>query len=102
MDPIESANEAVNDTKAHQIAMMQGVKAVITKTVANFDPQKLEKECSVGFAPFGKGARLWEYYCEHFNKIAEDSSNNANNQFSQYFSEQYAKQLKNAKRAFPK
>lgn len=93
MDPIESAKEAVDDAKAHQIAMVSGISATIRNTVACFDPEKLEKDFDVGFAFGGKRAKYWELYIEKYSKLAKDVESGSNDMFSEQFREHYEKQL---------
>lgn len=93
MDPITSAKEAVDDAKAHQIAMVSGISATISNTVACFNPEKLEKDFDVGFVLRGKRAKYWELYVERYSKIAKDVESGSNDMFSEQFREHYENQL---------
>jgi type VI secretion system protein len=95
MDPIESAEEAVNDAKAHQMAMVSGLDAAIQSTIASFEPNQLEKEFNkeVGFT-FSKKSKYWEHFHQKFKQIADEAESTSNSQFSEQFRQHYEAQIK--------
>lgn len=94
LSPIQSVQEAVNDTKAHQVAMLSGMTAAIQTILARFDPIELEKELDQGFSFTSKKARYWEAYKENYKQIAEDSENNFNQLFAEEFRKTYEEQVR--------
>ncbi len=95
MDPIESAEEAVNDAKAHQMAMVSGLNAAIESTIAAFDPTRLEKEFDqdTGFT-FSKKSKYWQCFHDKFKHIADEVESSSNNLFSQQFRQHYEQQIR--------
>ncbi len=95
MDPIESAEEAVNDAKAHQMAMVSGLDAAIAATISAFDPEQLEKEFDQdsGFT-FSKKSKYWQHFHEKFKQIADEAESTSNSQFSQQFRQHYEAQIR--------
>ena len=93
MDPVSSANEAVADAKAHQVAMISGLNSTIDATISIFDPKNLQKEFNVGFA-FSKNSKYWDLYVEKFNSIAKSARNETDNVFTNSFKMQYEKQVR--------
>lgn len=92
LDPVTSANEAVNDAKAHQVAMISGLNSAIEATIAAFDPKTLENEFKVGFS-LSKNAKYWDLYVERFNKIAKSAQNDSSNIFTEQFKDHYQEQI---------
>ena len=92
LDPVTSANEAVTDAKAHQVAMISGLNSAIEATIAAFDPKTLEAEFKVGFS-LSKNAKYWDLYVDRFNKIAKSAQNDSSNIFTEQFKDHYQKQV---------
>nr|WP_245217574.1 type VI secretion system-associated FHA domain protein TagH [Rheinheimera maricola] len=92
IDPVNAAKEAVNDAKAHQLAMISGLNAAIQQTIESFDPKSLEEEFSVGFA-LSKKAKYWDIYCQVYEKIAENAQSDSSNIFIKHFREHYEEQI---------
>lgn len=93
MDPVESALEAVNDAKAHQVAMVTGLNTAINSTISSFDPKKLENEFKVGFS-INRKAKYWKLYDEKFERIAKSVESSTNNVFGEQFRESYESQIR--------
>lgn len=93
MDPVSSANEAVDDAKAHQFAMISGLNAAIDSTIAAFDPKVLKREFDVDFS-LSKNSKYWDLYVERFKKIAKSAQNDSNNIFTEHFKENYQQQIR--------
>lgn len=98
MDPIKSANEAVNDARAHQLAMLSGLEATILATINAFDPKELQKEFdrNMGFT-LSKSSKYWHHFQEEYEKIASSTQTTSNNLFSQEFKAHYEKQIREFK-----
>ncbi len=92
MDPISAANEAVDDAKAHQLAMISGLNVAIQRTIEAFDPKNLEQEFEGGFS-LNKKAKYWDHYCEIYERVAENAQVDSSNIFLKHFREHYELQL---------
>ncbi|MCW8090312.1 type VI secretion system-associated FHA domain protein TagH [Alteromonas sp. ASW11-130] len=92
MDPISAANEAVDDAKAHQLAMISGLNIAIQQTIEAFDPKHLEQEFEVGFS-LNKKAKYWDHYCKIYERVAENAQIDSSNIFLKHFREHYEMQL---------
>jgi predicted component of type VI protein secretion system len=97
LSPIQSVQEAVNDAKAHQIAMLSGMTAAIQTILSRFDPEALEKELDQGFSLTSKKARYWEAYKQSYKQIAVDSENDFNQLFAEEFRKTYEEQVRKLK-----
>lgn len=97
MDPVNAANEAVEDAKAHQLAMISGLNAAIQQTVESFDPKALEQEFEVGFS-LSKKAKYWDMYCKAYETVAENAQSDSSNIFIEHFREHYELQIEKLKK----
>jgi len=93
LDPLDAAEEAANDARAHQVALMSGMSAAVQAIISRFDPEKLEKELDDGFA-INKRAKNWELYIEKFQQIAEESERSFNELFADEFARSYDEQVR--------
>ncbi|RAR85281.1 type VI secretion system-associated FHA domain protein TagH [Paracidovorax anthurii] len=81
MKPIPAMQEAYEDLRVHQVALMAGLRAAYAEALARFDPAELEGRTDVTGGVFGKlsatsrKAALWDEYKKNFAEIrrgAED------------------------------
>ena len=92
----ESAvEEALHDIKAHEIAMVTGMEAALKGVLRKLDPEELagqiESKGGLGSMFKGKKARYWEVY----EKMYADISDQAENDFHDLFSREFARAYKN-------
>lgn len=92
LDPVSAATEAVDDSKAHQLAMISGLNIAIQQTIDSFDPKSLEEKFQIGFS-LSKKAKYWDIYCSVYEKIAEDAQSDSSNIFIRHFREHYELQI---------
>src|SRR5207237_1101242 len=65
LDPLRSIGEACEDLRAHELALMAGMRASVLGALRRLDPQVLEKtfeKSAGGFALGGRKARFWEAF----------------------------------------
>lgn len=95
-DPIESAEEAVKDVKAHNLALANGLMVAIDTTIEAFAPQELEARFHENVNKIlPKSAQYWRLYRDNYVEVAEDIKDNmqsANSQFAKAFREVYEAQ----------
>ncbi|BFO54776.1 type VI secretion system-associated FHA domain protein TagH [Acidovorax sacchari] len=81
MKPIPAMQEAYDDLRVHQVALMAGLRAAYAEALERFDPAALEQRTDVTGGVFGKlsatsrKAALWDEYKRNFAEIrrgAED------------------------------
>lgn len=93
LEPLESVDEAVQDTKADQVAMVSGMNAAIHSVFLSFDPRKLEATLDQGFA-ISRKSKYWDRYTEKYAQIAQDSERNFNDLFAEAFRQSYEEQVR--------
>ncbi len=92
-----AAEEALNDIKAHEIAMVTGMEAALKGVLARLDPQELasriETGGGLGGLLKGKKARYWEVYEKLYADISDQAENDFHDLFSREFARAYKEQL---------
>lgn len=89
-----AAEQALDDIKAHEIAMVTGMEAALKGVLARLDPEvlagQIETSGGLGGLLKGKKARYWEVY----EKLYADISDQAENDFHDLFSREFARAYK--------
>ena len=87
----------MNDIKAHEVAMVTGMEAALKGILARLDPEVLGEriETGGGIAGLlkGKKARYWEVYEKMYGQISDQAENDFHELFSREFARAYKEQL---------
>ncbi len=99
MSADRAIQEAVDDLKLHQLAMLDGMKAAVKSMLLQFDPSKLAKslEKSGGLSaniPITREAKLWEMFCEQYDAIREEAVSDFGELFGTEFRKAYEKRIR--------
>ena len=94
----ETATEqALNDIKAHEVAMVTGMEAALKGILAKLDPEvlgeQIESGGGIGGLLKGKKARYWEVYEKMYGQISDQAENDFHELFSREFARAYKEQL---------
>ncbi|RUS59694.1 type VI secretion system-associated FHA domain protein TagH [Pseudorhodobacter sp. E13] len=96
-----AVEEALGDIKAHEVAMVTGMEAAIKDVLGRLDPKTLEEKIGKGggFADMLKGrkSRYWETYEKLYADISEQAEHDFHEFFSKEFAKAYKKQLERLK-----
>lgn len=100
LTPVQAVSDAFDDMRAHEAALIAGMRAAILGAVARFDPKKLEKdlEKSSGGLGLNRKARLWELFAAYQQKLARDTNDDFNKVFGRDFLSAYMAQVKQLKK----
>ena len=93
LNPLQSVEEAVNDSQAHQVAMVSGMNAAMQALLERFDPEALEEQMGGGFA-LNRKAKYWDVYTEKFDEIRRESEDHFNDLFAEEFRKTYEEQVR--------
>jgi len=97
LSPESATEEALDDIKAHEVAMVTGMQAAIKGVLSKLDPQELagQIETSGAFGSMfkGKKARYWEVYEKMYSQISDQAENDFHELFSREFARAYKEQL---------
>jgi type VI secretion system protein ImpI len=102
LGPKEAFEDAFNDVRFHQLAMLVGVRAGFDSLMSRFDPAQLqelfERQGKRGGLFGGGKARYWELYTERFQELSADGDETFRRLFGEEFARAYEKQLSVLKR----
>ena len=98
LDAEAATSEALNDIKAHEVAMMSGMEAALKDLLARLGPEhlsaRIESGSSLGNLLSGKKARYWEAYEKMYAQIAKEIEDDFQSAFGREFARAYQEQLK--------
>jgi type VI secretion system FHA domain protein len=100
LDPIRAIGDACEDLRAHELALMAGMRAAILGAIRRLDPQVLEKSFAKapgGFSFGGRKAKLWEHFVAEQQALAQESQEDFNKVFGREFMAAYQAQLRRLK-----
>ena len=100
--PREAFDDALNDVRFHQLAMLAGVRAGFENLMNRFDPAHLQET----FERQGKRGGLfgnnkvahWERYTERYEEMTQDRDETFRRLFGEEFARAYEQQLSVLKR----
>jgi len=91
----KAATEAVNDIKAHEVAMMTGMQAAIKTLLERFDPATLSAKIEAKKGLFGGGkAKRWDIFEKMYGEIAAEAEDDFQALFGKAFAKAYEEQLR--------
>tara|TARA_R110002049_G_scaffold10127_3_gene50389 strand:- start:95247 stop:96644 length:1398 start_codon:yes stop_codon:yes gene_type:complete len=98
----EAAQQALDDIKAHEVAMMTGMQAALRGVLAELDPAKLSEriaaDSSLRSVLSNKKARYWDIFEAQYGKISDQAENDFHDLFSKEFARAYQAQLERLKK----
>jgi len=100
LDPVQAIGDACEDLRAHELALMAGMRSAILGALRRFDPPILERaleQNAKGFTLASRKARLWDLYLALYDKLARDSQEDFNKVFGRDFIGAYQAQLRRMK-----
>lgn len=95
---LEAVGDAFDDLRAHEVALLAGMRAALSAVLDRFDPVALEARLSADKGLFdnvlagSRKARLWERYAEQHAAIAREIEENFDALFAAAFVEAYEAQ----------
>ncbi len=102
LSPETAAEQALDDIKAHEIAMITGMEAALKGVLAKLNPEvlagQIETSSAFGSLLRGKKARYWEVYEKIYAEISDQAENDFQDLFSREFSRAYKDQLDKLKK----
>ena len=98
LDPQAAVAEAFDDLRAHQVALLAGMRAALDSVMSRFDPSVLEQRLAPGSAlenliPTNRRARLWSSYGEEYARIVSEIEDDFDALLGRAFLKAYQAQL---------
>ena len=98
MSPVQAVREGFNDIKAHQLAVVAGIQAALSRLLERFDPSNLEAhlEQSVldNLWPANRKAKYWDLFTAEYQAIAREAEDDFKELFGDEFARAYEKRLR--------
>lgn len=103
LDAVQAFEEGFDDIKAHQMAMIAGMRAAFEYMLSQFAPDVLEERFEGGtkrgaIMGLANKVRYWEMYRHMFERITRDSDDNFRKLFGEEFATAYEQQMQQIKR----
>jgi type VI secretion system FHA domain protein len=102
LEPVEAFEDAFDDLRDHQMAMLAGMRVAFEAMLEEFNPEALQKEFDRQLkrsALLGVTARMryWDLYRERQEAMAKDPEATFRRLFGEQFAKAYEEQLKRLK-----
>jgi FHA domain-containing protein len=101
LDPVQAVGDACEDLRAHEAAVLAGMRAAIISVLRRLNPHALEvafeKSTTAGLPLPGRKGRLWDLYIAHHEKLAHDTQEDFNKVFGKDFMAAYQEHLRRLK-----
>jgi type VI secretion system FHA domain protein len=101
LDPVQAVGDACEDLRAHEAAVLAGMRAAIISVLRRLNPHALEvafeKSTTSGLPLPGRKGRLWDLYVVHHEKLAHDTQEDFNKVFGKDFMAAYQEHLRRLK-----
>ena len=101
LDPVQAVGDACEDLRAHELALMAGMRAAVIGALRRLNPHALEvafeKTTTSGLPLPGRKGRLWDLYMAHHEKLAHDTQEDFNKVFGRDFMAAYQEHLRRTK-----
>ena len=104
MSPVEAMDDAHADIKAHQMAVMAGVREQMRALIASLNPAVLEKDVPASplmdaVVPSARKARVWERFHEVYDHIKRKHDGDLHTVYGKAFLDAYEKEAERVKSA---
>lgn len=98
MPPTQAVRDACDDLRAHQLAVMAGMRAALDGVLQRFDPQLLETKITrksgiSALIPATRKAQLWESFQALFSQLQSEAQDDFDELFGKAFLRAYEDQL---------
>jgi type VI secretion system protein len=97
-----AAEQALDDIKAHEVAMVTGMEAALRGILKRLDPAtlsgRIETGGGIGRLLKGRKALYWETYEKMYAEISDQATSDFHDIFSREFAEAYRRQLEKLNR----
>lgn len=106
MEPVCALEEAFDDIKAHQMAVIAGMQTALQSVLKRFDPERLEtrlqKQSPISASiPIHKQAKLWSQFEQLYEDIETEAQDDFNRLFGHAFASAYEEQVQQLKAGRP-
>jgi type VI secretion system protein ImpI len=101
LSTVQAFEDAVSDIRAHEAALLAGLRAAFDAMLRNFDPWQLQGEFDASGRRGLLGPRYWEQYVERFQQLGNDPEDTFRRLCGEVFAEAYEQELTRIKKGEP-
>lgn len=99
MAPVRAYSNAFDDLKAHELAMMAGMRAALTGVLKRFDPAAVEQRLQVPtvmdkMLAANRKAKMWDRMVELYQQMALEADDDFQRLFGETFGQAYEEQIR--------
>lgn len=98
LPPLAAAQQAFDDIKSHEIAVVSGVQTALVALLRRFDPDALEGRLGRGMLdavlPGARKARYWDAFRQTYGTIAREAEDDFQAVFGREFAQAYIAQTR--------
>ena len=99
MAPVRAYSNAFDDLKAHELAMMAGMRAALTGVLRRFDPAAVEQRLQVPtvmdkMLSANRKAKMWDRMVELYQQMAIEADDDFQRLFGETFGQAYEEQIR--------
>jgi type VI secretion system protein len=104
LPPVEAMASAFDDLRAHELAVIAGMRAALAAVLHRFDPAQIERRLAVPtvmdkMLSANRKAKLWDRLVELYGEIAREADDDLQRLFGEKFSEAYEEQVARLRQA---
>ncbi|CAN7365400.1 type VI secretion system-associated FHA domain protein TagH [Massilia sp. LjRoot122] len=98
MDPVQAMSGAFDDLRAHELAVIAGMRAALAAVLHRFDPARIEERLAVPtvmdkMLSSSRKAKMWDRLVELYGEIAREADDDLQRLYGEKFSEAYEEQV---------
>jgi type VI secretion system FHA domain protein len=96
LPPIQAVEDAAKELRAHELALVAGLRAAVLGTIKRFDPKMFEAAAAKSAGPLAinKRAKSWEAFVEAYTKLDRDAADSIDRIFKRDFLRAYMEQVR--------
>ena len=90
-DPIQTFGDACADLRAHEIALIEGMRTIALNAILSVDPIAFDRAQEESLSTPGRNrkSKLWDLFIAYHNKLAHDTRNDFKAAFGHDMTSQY-------------
>ncbi len=95
-DPVQALSDACADLRAHQVALIAGMRAAVTTALLRIDPKKIEREHGVNLGGLNltRKSKLWDISVAQHEQLAREMEDNFSGVFNREILAAYTAQVR--------
>jgi FHA domain-containing protein/type VI secretion system protein len=104
MPPVQAMASAFDDLRAHELAVIAGMRAALGAVLHRFDPAEIERRLDVPtvmdkMLSANRKAKMWDRLVALYGEIAREADDDLQRLFGEKFSEAYEQQVERLRQA---